>query len=266
MELAVKIPVKNSLLSSFIDDYSIISFDEESTVSPIQFPPLGFPVLLFCVSPNTIFYTHSTLTNESVVVGQLTRYVQINPSVGTKIVGVNFKPYGFFNLFGISLKNTQNSGYPMQSLFGEENVANIYKLIERNDSINDIIIEIENLLLKYQQCTEPNLLFDVLVDSIIKKNGLVRPIDLLPNKKMERSLQRYFSKVIGVGAKEFCAIYRHKFILKYKYEHNSCAWNDVVFEGFYYDYSHFYRDFKKFTNSSPISFPFRNQEVVKILI
>ncbi len=263
MKLTAKLPVVNPLLSHYINDYSLIEFSATDTLEPIHMPPLGCPVLLFCVSPNNVFYTHTTLTNESVVVGQLTQYTILHPAIGTKIFGVNFKPYGFYNLFGVSLKTSRNDGFPMYVLFGTADVQEIYNMLDGKEAIQDIILKVETLILKRQRKVVSSCLFDSLVDIMVQKNGLVSPNALLPGKKMERSMQRYFAKVIGVNPKTFCKIYRHKFILNYLYENPSCVWNDVVFEGFYYDYSHFHRDFKKISHSTPISFPYNKSKLVR---
>ena len=263
MQHATFFPVVTDSLLPYIDSFSYVSFDSNDS---LLVPPLGFPVILFCFSPHNSFYTHNEFKNESVVVGQMTRYIKINPSPNTKLFGINFKPYGFYNLFQVSLAAYQDGGFGLNQLFSEQDIVTIYDQLANDAPIHDVIASVEQIILKYQHPVSTPSFFDPLVDRMVKSNGIIHPYHLLSCRSLTKSFQRYFTKTIGISPKKFCSIYRHKFILKLKYDTVNLSWNDIVFDGSYYDYSHFYRDFKKFTTQHPFSFPFDNQDFVRKLI
>ena len=96
--------------------------------------------------------------------------------------------------------------------------------------------------------------FDTIVDKILDNNGLVDINSLIDQRYSLRTLQRYFNKVIGIGPKSFANILRHKLIVEIMHRKPDCTWDDMVFHGYYFDYSHFKKDFTGFANQKPKDF------------
>ncbi len=248
----IKYPVQNQALVPFIKHYFVLDFDYlEEENNTFKIPPSGYPVLLFHFGKKHNFYNHLHYTSESLIVGELSRHVMLHPSRETKILGVNFKPYGLYNLLGISPRHILNSGFKSCELFGTDNVDNISSTIKK-DGIETGITEIEKLLLKYKNnSTKPQPYFDKIVDDIEELRGLVNVSDLINNKVSIRTFQRYFKEIIGVSPKLFCQILRHKYILEFIYQNPELQWNDLLLNGYYYDFSHFTKDFTKFSGLKP---------------
>ena len=242
-------------IEEFVNDYFFFEFSSHSQKEfSFKVPPTGFPTLLFCFGDKGNYFQHKHLTNESIVVGQLSKHINLHPVNGTKILGVNFRPYGFYNLLGVSLKQLQNSAVESAAIFAEEHIAAIESNLQSENDIFTDIAQIEKMLLDHSKRVQKNDYLDRIVDEIVKKNGLLDPYTLFKGKTSIRSFQRYFSEVIGINPKVFCQVLRHKFILQLMYENPDLKWNEMVLGGYYYDYSHFQKDFIKFANVKPFEY------------
>lgn len=245
-------PVKNSLLSPFIKNYQVIDFSQLPTdIVELKVPPIGYPVLQFHYGITTNFYNHKHLTCESLFIGQCSRHIILYPSCGVKLIGVNFKPYGLYNLFGISAHSILNSGIESRFFFGAENINYITEILKKGD-IETSIMAIEDLLLSFQnKSIKISPYFDELVDKMENENGLINFTNLLDKSVSLRTLQRYFKETIGISPKLFNQILRHKYILQLLYQNPTMTWQDIQLNGFYYDFSHFTKDFAHFTGLNP---------------
>jgi hypothetical protein len=242
-------------IKPFVSDYFVFEFKNETRESfRFKVPPTGFPTLLFCFGNKVNFFRHQNLTNESIVVGQLSKHINLHPVNGAKIFGVNFKPYGFYNLLGVSPKGIFNGAMESKEILGENKIQQIELCLRMSDDFTVAIDQIESMLLGKRKSIPNNNFLDGIVDEIVARNGLVDPYALVDEKISVRSFQRYFNEVTGINPKVFCQVLRHKYILQLMYGNPELKWNEMVLEGFYYDYSHFQKDFIKFTDVKPIDY------------
>ncbi len=251
-------PVKNSSLKPYIKHYFLIDFSEMETDS-FSFPPIGFPVLQFQFGEKSDFYGHYHTFTNSVLIGQCTRHIHLKPTKQVKLIGVNFQPYGLFNLLGISPSEFINSGIDSNKIFGIDAITHITDTLKIK-GVEAGIDEIENLLLSNQnKKNSPHMYFDAIVDKIELENGLVNYADLLHKNISRRTFQRYFKEVVGVSPKLYCQILRHRFIMELLYKKPDIKWSDILLNGFYYDFAHFTKDFTKFSGLTPRKYlPLKN--------
>lgn len=259
--------IQNQQLRPYIKHYFVLDFSslpQESIEHKV--PPTGFPVLQFHFGENTNYYRHKHFTNQSLFIGQCSRHILLYPIRGMKLFGVNFKPYGLYNLFGLSPYSFMNSGIESSLFFGEENINRISQTL-KTDGIEKGIAEIEALLLAYQnKSVKPQPYFDELVDKMETQNGLINQQDILDKNVSVRTLQRYFKEVIGISPKLFCQILRHKYIMELLYENQEIKWSDMQLNGFYYDFAHFTKDFIHFSGLTPKKYlPLKNNFAAALL-
>lgn len=261
------ISVKNPDLSLYVKHYFILDFsylpDEETE---FKVPPTGFPVLLFHFGEEGNFYRHKHFTNQSLFIGQCSRHILLYPSRGMKLLGVNFKPYGLFNLLGISPRNFMNSGVESSHLWGAGRVERVIKILN-NEGVERGVVEIESLLLEYRNGkVKTQAYFDGLVDQLEVLNGLVDLSDLVEKAVSIRTLQRYFREVIGISPKLFSQVLRHKHIMELLYKNPEMSWSDLQLNGFYYDFAHFSKDFIQFSGLTPKRYlPMKNYFAAALL-
>lgn len=134
------------------------------------------------------------------IIGQIIDYVTLTPSAGIKILGVNFKPFGFYNLFSLSPLPLQNTLIHAKNLFGIDNTGLTLSQMKSAQADTELILLASNLLKnhakKFKQ-TE-NQLFDKIVRTIINKNGPVKINDIVQGNSNIRALQRHFRQHIGI--------------------------------------------------------------------
>lgn len=259
--------IQNPQLIPYVKHYFVVDFSALAQEKiEVKVPPVGFPVLQFHFGAKTDYYHHKHFTDQSLFIGQCSRHILLYPSRGMKLLGVNFKPYGLYNLFGISPYGFMNSGVESKVLFGEENVNRISKTL-KVDGTEKGIAETESLLLAFQnKNVKSQPYFDGLVDKIEAENGLMNCAELLDKNISVRTLQRYFKEVVGISPKLFCQILRHKYIMKLLYENPEIKWCDMQLNGFYYDFSHFTKDFILFSGLTPKKYlPIKNSFAASLL-
>ncbi len=79
------------------------------------------------------------------------------------------------------------------------------------------------------------------------------------------SLQRNFNKRVGVSMKRLMRISRINFIFKNMLNAPDFSAQKMMFEGNYYDQSHFIKDFKELTGETPRQFFLHNTELCRII-
>jgi hypothetical protein len=260
--------VIHPLLKDEITDVWVIEIPADLTnLPPMKVPPMGFPVLQYHFGLPGNYYQHKHLTNQSVFVGQLTRHVILHPYAGMKLIGINFKPYGLYNLFGISPLSFQNSGFESRLFFGNEMDARINSLLVNASSIETVLSQLFDMLASVvNPAIQKNHYFDSIIDTLVAENGLVNPVDLIDKHASVRTFQRYFNKTIGLTPKLFAQVLRHKYICSLIYENPELKWNDLAIKGFYYDASHFHKDFVLFTDTKPMHHLTLRSKLAEILV
>ncbi|ASB49593.1 DUF6597 domain-containing transcriptional factor [Alkalitalea saponilacus] len=243
---------KHQDLKQHITDYWHITFSESTPA--LKLPPLGMPVMLFQYGEESDFYNLEQIKTSSIIVGQFSKHMVVNPTPKTRILGVNFKPYGLYNLFGISPKTLFNTGVPLNTLFPKEEIGKIEVKLKNGIQIESVIDDIERMLLSNKKEVQNHNLLDSITDKIIARKGIIDQSEILNGKINARTLQRYFSKTIGISCKMFCRILRHKYILELIYQNPEMRWDDPLFLEYYYDFSHFRKDFITFSQTKPVDF------------
>jgi hypothetical protein len=261
-------PCNESFLASFITDFTIIEFNETPEDEISKVPPLGFPVLQFHFGIEGNFYLDHGFRDKAILIGQFTRHVNLRPIEGAKIISANFKPYGLFNLLGLSPETLTDTAVDSSDVFGIEEInafLKVLKTVSNNKKRLEAIKEfIKTESRKFKQ--RRNCIYDELVDKIIEKNGLLTVESLIQGKIKLRNLERYFKKHIGIPPKIFMDVLRHKFVLSQMYLKPEFQWSDPSLDGFYYDQSHFNRDFQKFSLEKPLEYNQNPHLFAKILM
>jgi len=252
----IEINCQDSFLENFIAGYTILEFGENTFNETVKLPPMGFPVIKFHYGRLGDFYIQPEWSHPALLVGQITQHVHIKPENGVKFVGINLKPYGLYNLFGFEPATALNRAIPLKEIVGAKNVDIALEMIKKNLSHIERIGIIEVFL---KEIAKQNNKFnshpyDYIVDKIVKKNGLLKIQELLIEGVKLRNLQRYFQKHVGIPPKLFMQIYRHRFVLSNLLKSPAFDWKDPSLDSFYYDQSHFDRDFKKFSFENPTSY------------
>ena len=107
---------------------------------------------------------------------------------------------------------------------------------------------------------------DLIYDKIINIGGRVPVNEILKETTINpRTFRRLFLQRIGISAKSLSRIVRVNYLWERINNNNDIDFQNMVFEGGYYDQAHLIHDFKKIIGEPPETFFKRNLKQVKII-
>lgn len=202
--------------------------------------------------------------------GEMTRGIYVHPPVmksymsyvsdDAYFIDIQLNPSVFYNLFNIPVAELKDTMYTLEDLsinFDSSFVERIYKY--KHDK-NKVYEELNNFLID---------LFDKFDfntnDSICNINKLYKDGDLDTFFKSQnlsaRQLERNLKKTIGLTPKALSRIGRFYSILDYiKFREHNINFHDLATEQSFSNHSHFIKEFKSLTASTPKNFLNINSE------
>lgn len=187
--------------------------------------------------------------------GQITRYIEIEPTGRSGIFSVRFQPEGASPLLRIPPAELEDRAAPLDQIFGDAG-KKLGEDILAAPGTGDRIRIVEEFLysLPVNAAAVDRLATDC-VNEIIRSKGQTS-IDLLADQLdvKQRQLQRKFSSVIGMSPKQLARAIRFQKTIRSMNSGRFDSLTSLAYENGYYDQSHFIRDFREFTGASPKSF------------
>ncbi len=165
---------------------------------------------------------------------------------------VVFKPRGFYNLFGIKSSDYCKYCVTGDSVFKRE----VNYLWEQLNLCSEITSMKELFEKHFSGLAEKSSIGFDLLDTIIsrmnKTNGMIRVSQLCSIYNVTpRTLERHFMEEIGIPAKEMLQIFRINKAIRMLAEEPTANLAGLSYLSGYFDQSHFIRDIKKITGTSP---------------
>lgn len=174
--------------------------------------------------------------------------------VATGTIGVEFSPQGAYRFFRVRLNDIKNQIYPLKDVLGkiakelEEQIANI-------ETVEGKVALLQQFLLNQFIKNKEDSIFEYCAANINSSKGKIT-INELEKKTgySSRWLNMKFKDNLGVSPKNLSTI------IRFKHYYNAVANNDELsfmeneFYDFYYDQSHFMKEFKRFTGLSHTGF------------
>lgn len=256
----------NVKLNNLIYNYYFI---KNHAATHDNIPPLGHPVIQFHLRNNiNVFYSNYDFPIEEVmIVGQLSKFAKINNTGELSMIGVNLKPTALFKLLHTSTKQFTDKGTPAAPFFGNDIYKLLGKLKSNTPDIEKVVLLDQFFINLADDIPVLSDKFDVLIDTIIEKKANISTEEI--NKLCivsKRTLQRYFNNRIGFSLKTYLRVIRNLHFFKILNQSLYNKIQDVIFEAGYYDYSHFIKDFKLMTGTTPKQYFSNNEEFAKMFM
>ena len=191
--------------------------------------------------------------NNSRIIGAVTRKYAYSLRGLGKIVGVKFRPGGFYPFINSPVSSFTDDTINPDKVFGKQCEDFINDVLSDTEDAT-IVARVEKFLESYLPLHKDKNIEKV--NQIIEKIGADRSItkveDLLPLYDIQkRNLQRLFKTYVGVGPKWVIKKFRLHEVLE-KMESGSVDWQQLILELGYYDQAHFIKDFKAIIGKSPL--------------
>ncbi|MCM3872212.1 MAG: helix-turn-helix domain-containing protein [Pyrinomonadaceae bacterium] len=202
-------------------------------------------------------FQRSTITGEwvrqprSFVVGELTRFLLLQPTGDVAVMGVRFRPGGAYRFLPFPLSDFTDSTVRTGDIWGhagtylEEAVLEAHNDMQRQQLV-------EEFLLRQLATTTSRPRFDAAVKEIIRARGQTR-VHAVANGVgwSSRQLERDFGASLGLSPKAFSRVMRFQNLLRLVGEGALREWANLAIEGGYADQPHMVREFREFAGHTP---------------
>lgn len=187
-----------------------------------------------------------------IVIGQMTNSTIVDTLGDTGSIGIEFYPW-IFRLFNFPLSDLTNRYFSGDEIFGP--VGNrLQSQIADTSLIEGKIALIENFLLQrlYSSRGEDTTM-DYALRQIVSKHGLLTIKDLYTDIGFsKRHFDRKFKIYAGISPKELATIRRFHTVYQRGWQVDFKQIQEL--KEYYYDQSHFVKEFRKYTGTSPTTY------------
>jgi AraC-like DNA-binding protein len=170
--------------------------------------------------------------------------------IATETIGIEFNPQAAYRFFHFNLNEIKNQIHSLEDVLGKTG-KQLTEQIANAISVKQKLFFIQQFLLNQLSLYDEDLIFEYCVEKINASKGKITIKEL--EKKTgysSRWLNMKFNEKLGASPKNLSSVIR--FSQCYQSFINGSAKNN--FYEFYYDQSHFIKDFKRFTGLAPTKF------------
>ncbi len=189
------------------------------------------------------------------VFGQISKFLEIEPTGITGILSVRFHPDGLSPFIDIPVAQFDNRACSLDELFGNDGRVLSEEVLLADDHSKRIAI-VERFFLDRLPGREMiDSITKSCVDMILQSKGQVMVTELADSMNItRRNMERKFISLIGMSPKQLSRVTRLQATIKMLRENRFTSLTSLAYENGYYDQAHFIKDFKDFTGISPKAF------------
>jgi len=241
-----------------------------STLPSLQqtFLPYDRPGLSFFIGPVALLHDKEHLTGQiktpdgasafayfnALTTSSNSFYFKGNEEV--KVIIVQFKPAGFWSLFGRDMEELTNC-LPNFSLLTGSTEGNLFteQLLEAKTFSGQVTVLDNFFLRKLMLQKSENEQIREACRQLIISNGTINMKDLAYITNMSlKTMERRFTERVGVPPKMYARIKRFQYALKLMNNINKPALKEIVYDCGYYDLAHINKEFRLFHGQSPSAY------------
>jgi len=242
-------------IALFVKDILVFEEAEKNQDTVLPFFADGYPGLMYQETENGLFVSpHNKEMPSLFLYGQTIQPIELHIKGSYKLIVFQLYPFVLNSFFNITAKDLNDSCYDLNLLpigAKSEKKLLLYKKIDQQiQCITDFLFEVFH-------AKKETLDFTIrqAIQLIIDHKGKI-PILQLSNKLniTARTLERRFSKEVGISPKQFSHIIQFQQSLEQLATKDFSKLTDIVYANGFADQSHFIRVFKAFTGKTPKRF------------
>ncbi len=169
-----------------------------------------------------------------------------------QLLTIQFKPTGFYRIFGIPPSEVTDYLGDSDGVFPKE-VEQLHEQLNEAKTPSEMFQLTERFLLanlNKNRIKGPGI--EKASDFILRQPGAYSIEELAYHSNMSlKTFERKFIQQVGLSPKLFASIRRFNLALDLKTYHPNLKWLDICYQAGYYDPMHLVKDFKKFACMSP---------------
>jgi AraC-like DNA-binding protein len=199
---------------------------------------------------------HLLRENRMMLIGadDLPTLVDIQKNEAAVNITIEFKPAGAYRFFDLNYRNIRNKAYAFADIFGvstqslEEQLANTQIITKK-------IKLLQTFLSNQLKKQEADSVFDYSIQRIKDTHGSISLKELeRKTGYTSRWLNTKFSEKIGISPKNFASICRFQSCYALFTQNPQAFLKEKEFYNYFYDQTHFIKDFRRFTGLPPLQF------------
>jgi AraC-like DNA-binding protein len=200
--------------------------------------------------------------------GQVLKPIEIKSYGKHSIFGIRFFPHTAVCFFNENIEQFNNAVFNLQDVIGNK-INEVYSKMLESETIAQKIEITEDFLMKRlllfdKKLTKLNLVSGVMVELQDEHKVNMNEIAISYGVS-SRYLQKVFLQYSGITPHLFRKIHRFQKSL-YQMANNSCSLTSIAHQCGYFDQSHFIKDFKEFTGTTPSHFELESStELIALL-
>ncbi len=200
------------------------------------------------------------LANNGFIGGQLSHYREITMQGNVEGFWVQFRPSGFYSLFGIPAGEFTDLGVDFASALGTKGKSFSQRILEANSWQEQLALTEQLLLKQLSRLSPSGPLVEEALWEIHATQGKQQVEALSASlRTSRRTLTRQFNEKVGLSAKRYARIVRFNALLRaITATPSPLQWLDLVEEYGYFDQAHLINEFSDFAGRTPREL-FRNQ-------
>lgn len=257
----------SEILQPYIENYWQAKFNPISTQTlSFKVIPRGVVELVLHLSD---FHCDLEINNEwsqspdHTLIGLWTEAYEVRFQKKVEVMGIRFKPDGFYALFGIPAAEFNHCAADMENVLGRA-FRDYANRLREADSIQEQLKQTEDFLVKMLQKNHQALPYLQFAAELIRNESSEISVDQLSQKVFisPRQLEREFKNVIGISPKTYIRIARLHQAQKLIRQRQFSNLAQLSYQCGYFDQSHFIRDFKKIAGVAPTAFLKKQEQFI----
>jgi AraC-like DNA-binding protein len=187
----------------------------------------------------------------SLLVGTLTRPLQVRPQGRVRTMGVRFRPFGLSAFLPVPLHELKDRFTSLADIWNGT-AGDLEEVLVMSASDAERVGLVERFLCA-RQSPEVDGTIQAAVATILRARGQARLEPLARDTGLSlRQIERRFRDAVGVGPKALSRLVRFQEVLRRL--SGDEPWVDVALDCGYYDQAHLIRDFRGFVGLAPSRF------------
>lgn len=246
-------------LARYIKCFWILESPASDSPGPQRILPDGSMEVVFNLADPFRRYNDDGSTQRQplvLLIGQMRRYMLIEPTGTVRLLGVRFWPGGAYPFITLPQHELADNALNLDAVWGGI-VPEIESRMRDARTVPELVALIESVLLARLGRFRAHDEAVFAAVALISRNGGLLSIETLADElgMSLRQLDRRFNSWVGLPPKALCRIVRLNRLLKMvERTGNGPEWVRLALECGYYDQSHFIKEFRTFAGKEPTSY------------
>ncbi|CAL1521107.1 AraC family transcriptional regulator [Chitinophaga sp. MM2321] len=204
------------------------------------------------ISSSRIGFADTHRESSIILIGQMDTPATIVSEGNCGSIGIEFKPFAAYRFFQVAMHELTNKVLTLETILGKAG-RQLQEVVANETKVHRKIALTEQFLLRQLQVlNKEDVIVDYAAQQIFTNNGLITMEEL--SRKLgytRRYLDIRFAQCMGLNPKTLAAVSRFQLFYKAYNQREVIHFFGKDLYDYYYDQSHFIKEFKRFTGFSP---------------